>query len=135
MPTAASRDNARDANPARRDPALASRRCRGAHGIADQIVLAGRHAFSAASSQEGAGEAFAAGFFGALAFLAGALATSGFCTSAEAAGGVATGAESTGWEGGIAGALITGAAADAEARTDASTLSRHSISVRVLERL
>lgn len=97
--------------------------------------MAGRHAWIAASSHDAGAEGFAAGFLGVLAFFAGALATSGFFTSAEAAGGVAAGAKSTGWEGGIAGALITGAATDCEARTDASTFSRHSISVRVLERL
>ena len=106
-----------------------------AHGIADQVRGGFWQAFSAVSSQDGTEEALLAAFFGALAFFAGALATSGFFTSAETAWGVVAGAESTGWLGGITGALITGTATDCEARIDASTLSRHSISVRVLERL
>lgn len=98
-----------------------------------QVRLPARHACSAASSQVGVVDAFGAGF-AAAAFFGGTLAASGFFTGSEG-----TTAEVVGVDAAAAGATGSGGAwmtsRTGALRIDASTLSRHSISVRVLERL
>jgi len=110
-----------------------------AHGTADHVRFAGLQDCSAVSSQVGVEGLLEAAFFGALAFFAGTFAASCFFTGCEASvapeAGTAevVGADATAaGETGRTGACTT--CTTCAGLIAASTLSRHSISERVLER-
>lgn len=110
-----------------------------AHRTADHVRFAGLQDCSAVSSQLGVGGLLEAAFFGTLAFFAGTFAASDFFTGCEASVASEAGAaEVVGADATAAGETgRTGACNTCTTGTGliaASTLSRHSISERVLER-